>query len=238
MASSQPPAGRDAWDACRADRVLRMGTSPWGLTSKLEVEDLKAPSTHCPLGEPCNKQDTLTHVICPTQPSFPGNRLTSSRADHWPRQGRSTTCVSERQMVQRTQICLLEFICMLCPDGLGSPGWLAYGIRHLRLINKLPKCTKREGWRGSGVVHLDHENECPGTKYLCDLCAKRNIFCFKTEISFFTLKQPALLKIWLFKQAEKSCCLKTIMHLCKPRRLGLCTAALRGRNDVQGTFLG
>lgn len=154
---------------------------------------------------------------------LPGNRLTSSRADPQPRQGRSTTYVSEGQMVQKTQICLLEFICVLSPDGWGSPGWLAYGIRHLRLINKLPKCRGREGWRGSGLVHLAHENECPGTKHLCDLCVKRSIFCFKIEVSFFTLEQPALLKIWLFKQAEKSCCLKIIMHLCKPRRLGLHT---------------
>ena len=158
--------------------------------------------------------------MCPTQPSFPGNRLTSSRADPRPRHGRSTTYVSEGQMVQKTQICLLEFICVLSPDGWGSPGWLAYGIGHLRLINKLPKCKKREGWRGSGLVHLDHENQRPGTKYLCVLCAKWSIFCFKIEVSFFTLEQSALLKIWLFKQAEKSC-LKTILHLCKPRRLGL-----------------
>lgn len=42
------------------------------------------------------------------------------------------------------------------------------------------------------------------------------------------LEQFVLLKIWLSKLGEKSCHLKTIMHLFKPRRLGVCKWWLLG----------
>lgn len=63
-------------------------------------------------------------------------------------------------------------------------------------------------------------------KYLRDLFAKLykkiDFFFFgcKTEVSFLMLEQ-FVLKIWLSELGEKSCHLKTIMHLFKPQRLGV-----------------
>lgn len=93
---------------------------------------LKFQSSKHPLppGDPCSEHRTRTHKARDLHHSLSwvislhhSNQINESR------QERPATYVSEGQMVQKTQTCLLELILMLSPKpkpyGRGFPGWLA-----------------------------------------------------------------------------------------------------------------
>lgn len=159
-----PPAGRDATDSCRAERFLRTGIGPQGLTRRLACEDLKALST--PLQKLLR---THTHSTCDLHNSLSWViSLHHSTQISQPRQERSTAYVSEGQMVQKTQICLLELILMLSPKpkpyGRGFPGWLA-GIRnwtfetHKQLPNAEGEGLERAGLWSTWIIKINATEE-------------------------------------------------------------------------------
>lgn len=75
-----PPPGRDATEMlAELRRSSELGPVPGDGLQSLSLKTWK-PLETLPPGDPRNNQDTLSHEMCPMQPSFLGNRLTSSKS--------------------------------------------------------------------------------------------------------------------------------------------------------------
>lgn len=150
-------------------RCLRSPEVPWNWHQVLGSEPqwmVRVPTTHCHL---VTLVTNITHW--PTGPNllnslswvmgfYHPNQLTQ------PAHERAPTYALGGQMVQKTQIRLLELILMFSPQckpyGRGFPSWLTWRTGHLRLINNLPYAKEERDGEGLTLVWLDHENKCHG----------------------------------------------------------------------------